>query len=212
MKTCRVVVLASGGGSNLQALIDATDNYEVVGVLSNNPNAFALQRAQAANIPSGVLEVSSFADRQGFDLALADRIADFKPDLVVLAGYMLILSAPFVTQFHDRLLNIHPSLLPKYKGLKTYQRALADGEQWHGSSVHFVIPELDAGPIIMQARTEIRGDDDEGSLSARVQALEHKLYPLVVRLFADKRVVMKNGEFVFDGKKRTQPLFMSDFI
>ena len=212
MGQCRVVVLASGGGSNLQALLDRADNFQVVGVVSNKPDAYALQRAQSANIPTAVIEPKAFANRQAFDLQLADQVAEFSPDLVVLAGYMLILSAPFVAQFHDRLVNIHPSLLPKYKGLKTYQRALANGEHWHGSTVHFVIPELDAGPMIMQARTAIQSDDDPSSLSARVQALEHRMYPLVVSLFAAGRIAMEDGVCTFDGQKRTQPLFMSDFI
>ncbi|MEM7282416.1 MAG: phosphoribosylglycinamide formyltransferase, partial [Pseudomonadota bacterium] len=177
---CRVVVLISGGGSNLQALIDQANNYQVSAVFSNKAEAFGLERAKNHNIPSHCLRLKDYPGRGAFDLALADAIDAYEPDLVVLAGYMLILSSEFVTRYHQRLLNIHPSLLPKFKGLNTYQRALEAGEHWHGSSVHFVIPELDAGPIVMQAKTPIEASDDVVSLSARVQALEHKLYPKVV--------------------------------
>ncbi|RAU18443.1 phosphoribosylglycinamide formyltransferase [Nitrincola tibetensis] len=190
--TQRIVVLISGSGSNLQTLIDHSlkgDLHgDIVGVISNKADAFGLVRAENANIPNMVLDHKMFESREDFDLALIEQIDSFKPDLVVLAGFMRILSEEFVSRYQGRLMNIHPSLLPRYKGLNTHQRALDAGDAEHGCSVHFVTEELDGGPIIIQAKTPILMEDDSASLQARVHTLEHKIYPLAVSWFCSGRL------------------------
>ncbi|MEN0106116.1 MAG: phosphoribosylglycinamide formyltransferase [Pseudomonas sp.] len=186
---CNVVVLLSGSGSNLQALIDDTrgsaSNARICAVISNRSDAFGLERAKAAGIPTHVLEHTGFADRESFDVALMALIDSCQPQLVLLAGFMRILSGAFVRHYEGRLLNIHPSLLPKYKGLHTHQRALDAGDSEHGCSVHFVTEELDGGPLVVQAVVPVRLDDTAQSLANRVHAQEHRIYPLAVRWFAD---------------------------
>lgn len=182
----RVVCLISGSGSNLQALIDAKEqnalgSAELVAVISNVPDAQGLERATRASIPTEVLSHRDFADRDRFDLALRERIDAYQPDLVVLAGFMRILSAHFVEAYSDRLINIHPSLLPKYKGLNTHQRALDAGDQVAGATVHWVTETLDSGGIIRQVDVPILPEDTADTLKSRVLAAEHALYVSVVR-------------------------------
>lgn len=189
--SCDVVVLISGSGSNLQALIDSLgdDNpTRIRAVISNRADALGLQRAQAAGISTHVVQHKDFADREAFDAALMEIIDSHQPQLVILAGFMRILTAGFVRHYQGRLLNIHPSLLPKYKGLDTHRRALEAGDLEHGCSVHFVTEELDGGPVAIQASFSIAPDDDISSLTNRVHAAEHVIYPLAVRWFAEGRL------------------------
>lgn len=201
---CKVVVLISGSGSNLQALIDniaAGENPAcIAAVISNRGDAYGLQRAQAAGIATQVLDHKTFSDRESFDRALIEAIDGFDPQLVVLAGFMRILSGDFVRHYQGRLLNIHPSLLPKYKGLHTHQRALADGEREHGCSVHFVTEELDGGPLVVQAVVPIISGDTPDDLAQRVHTQEHRIYPLAVRWFAEGRVRLSEKGANLDGQ------------
>lgn len=189
---CNVVVLLSGSGSNLQALLDSLQDPEnparICAVISNRADAFGLQRAAQAGIPARVLDHKDFADRAAFDQALVKLIDEYAPQLVVLAGFMRILSAEFVRHYQGRMLNIHPSLLPKYKGLQTHQKALEAGETQHGCSVHFVTEELDGGPLVVQAVIPIAPNDTPTSLAQRVHVQEHLIYPLAVRWFATGRL------------------------
>ena len=182
----RVVCLISGGGTNLQALIDwqtkgLLGDAMIVGVISNVASAYGLERAKRASIPTSVLSHRDYADRLLFDQALRSLIDGYDPDLVVLAGFMRILTAEFVTHYHRRLINIHPSLLPKYKGLDTHRRALDAGDTVAGATVHWVTEVLDAGDIIQQVKVPIVADDSEERLKARVLEAEHTLYPSVIR-------------------------------
>ncbi|MGD9592718.1 MAG: phosphoribosylglycinamide formyltransferase [Candidatus Berkiella sp.] len=188
---CRVVVLIGGNGSNLQALIDNNDLQQVaqiVGVISHNADAYGLQRAKAANIPTTLVAHTDFETRDSFEAALEKAISGYQCDLILLAGFMRVLSANFVNHFQGKILNIHPALLPKYKGLHTHKRALAQGDKEHGASVHFVTAELDGGPIIAQVRVPVEPQDDENALSQRVLTAEHWLYPQVVIWFAQNRL------------------------
>jgi phosphoribosylglycinamide formyltransferase-1 len=182
----RLVVLISGGGSNLQAFIDAAADpaypCEVVAVISNRAGVFGLERAARAGIPAEVLDHTAFASRDAFDAALADRIDAYAPDLVILAGFMRILTPGFVTRYAGRLLNIHPSLLPKYPGLHTHQRAIDAGDAEAGATVHLVTEELDGGPVILQARVPVLPGDTADTLAARVLVEEHRIYPEAARL------------------------------
>lgn len=197
-----IVVLISGHGSNLQALIDACKNGrlkgKIVAVFSNNAEAYGLERAQDTDIPTCVLNPEDFADRTAFDAALANEIEQYEPALVVLAGYMRILSPEFVAQFAGKMLNIHPSLLPKYPGLHTHRKALENGDREHGTSVHFVTDELDGGPLILQAKVPVFSDDTEESLSERVKTHEHTIYPMVINWFLNGRLVMRDNEAWLD--------------
>ena len=182
----RVVCLISGGGTNLQALIDwqtkgLLGDAAIVSVISNVASAYGLERAKKASIPTAVLSHREYSDRLLFDQALRSLIDGYDPDLVVLAGFMRILTAAFVTHYHRRLINIHPSLLPKYKGLDTHRRALDAGDTVAGATVHWVTEALDAGDIIQQIEVPIVADDSEESLKARVLEAEHTLYPSVIR-------------------------------
>ena len=202
--TCDVVVLLSGTGSNLQALIDSDDvkasPATIRAVISNRADAYGLQRAKDAGIATRVLDHKAFEGREAFDAALIQVIDEFKPQLVVLAGFMRILSADFVRHYQGRLLNIHPSLLPKYKGLHTHQRALEAGDSEHGCSVHFVTEELDGGPLVVQAVIPVESDDSPYSLAQRVHAQEHRIYPLAVRWFAEGRLSLDEQGALLDGQ------------
>ncbi|MBU3823445.1 MAG: phosphoribosylglycinamide formyltransferase [Candidatus Oceanisphaera merdipullorum] len=199
----RIVVLLSGSGSNLQALIDQSVaghlGGEIVAVLSNKADAYGLARAKAAGIATQVVANTDYADRASFDQALILAIDEYQPNLVVLAGFMRILTPDFVRHYQNRLLNIHPSLLPRYQGLHTHQKAIEAGDVEHGCSVHFVTEELDGGPVILQARVPVFEDDDAVSLAERVQVQEHAIYPLTVRWFCDGRAVMQQGKAYLDG-------------
>lgn len=204
-----VVVLVSGSGSNLQALIDAAAAgapFLICGVISNRPDVQALQRAAGAGIRTVVIDHTLFADRASFDAALARAIDDFSPKLVVLAGFMRILTDAFVTRYTGRMLNIHPSLLPAFQGLHTHRRALEAGAHEHGASVHFVTAELDGGPVIAQVHVPVLDDDDEQALAARVLAREHRLLPQVVTWFAEGRLALLDGAVRFDGAALEAPL------
>lgn len=184
---CRIVVLISGQGSNLQALIDAERNGElngghIVAVISNRGEAFGLERARKAGIPTEVISHKDFPERADFDAALMARIDAYRPDLVVLAGFMRILTPAFVHHYAGRLINIHPSLLPKYPGMNTHARAIEAGEAEHGATVHFVTEGVDEGPIILQGRVPVLPDDTPQTLQQRVHAIEHKIYPEAVRM------------------------------
>lgn len=200
-----IVVLISGNGSNLQAIINACEQKKVNGtiraVFSNKADAFGLERARVAGIPSHALAASQFASREAFDRELMHEIDAYAPDVVVLAGYMRILSADFVGHYQGRLLNIHPSLLPKYPGLHTHRQALENGDAEHGTSVHFVTEELDGGPVILQAKVPVFDGDDEDEITSRVQVQEHAIYPLVVGWFLDGRLKMQDNRAWIDGVK-----------
>jgi phosphoribosylglycinamide formyltransferase-1 len=193
---CRVVVLLSGSGSNLQALIDtqASSSYEIVAVISNKQDAFGLQRAAKHGIATETLSHRDFASRESFDSKLAKLVDSFKPDLVVLAGFMRILTAPFVALFAGRRVNIHPSLLPEFPGMNTHERALDAGVSEHGVSVHFVTEELDGGPVIARRKVSVTADDTAESLAAKVLTEEHKLYPEVVEWFARGELSLTAGQ------------------
>jgi phosphoribosylglycinamide formyltransferase-1 len=210
-----VVVLISGSGSNLQALIDgARSGYlpiDLRAVVSNEPGAFGLERAAAAGIRTRVLNHRDFPSRDLYDSALAKLVDGFAPGLVVLAGFMRILTPAFVARYRGRLFNIHPSLLPDYRGLHTHRRALEAGDEVHGASVHFVTEELDGGPLVLQARVPVLPDDDPESLAARVLQQEHKIYPLVVRWFAQGRLSLgEDGLPRLDGHIIAHPLILQD--
>lgn len=211
-KPCNVVVLLSGSGSNLQALIDSSaipDSAVRIGaVISNRADAYGLQRAAAAGIETAVLDHTEFEGREAFDAALVACIDGFAPDLVVLAGFMRILSGGFVRHYQGRLLNIHPSLLPRYKGLHTHRRALEAGNAEHGCSVHFVTEELDGGPLVVQAVVPVAPDDTVQSLAQRVHAQEHVIYPMAVHWFANGRLRLGEQGALLDG----QPLSASGHL
>jgi len=210
----RVAVLVSGSGTNLQAIINAIDNgtlpIELVGVVSDRPEAFGLQRARDAGIEAIAVDFRAAASRAEYNRRLDDELARLNPDLIVLAGYMRILPAKTVNDFRGRMLNIHPSLLPAYPGLDTYARALAAGEQWHGTTVHFVTPELDAGPGILQYRVKILADDTEQTLRDRVQKGEYLIYPQVINWIAEGRVKFENDCVMLDGQHLKNPSVITE--
>ncbi len=199
----KIAVLISGNGSNLQAIIDAikaqTLNANIVVVISDRADAFGLQRAAKANIPTEILPAKSFTDRSEYDLALQQLIESYHPGIIVLAGFMRILSPAFVEHFAGKIINIHPSLLPNYRGLNTHERVLTAQEKIHGVSIHFVTAELDGGPVIAQAQLEIDPNDTAETLKQRVHQLEHQLYPEVLRWFAQARLQFKANHVYLDG-------------
>lgn len=201
---CNVVVLISGSGSNLQALIDSVaydgNPARIAAVICNRAGAYGLERAEQAGITTGLLDHKQFDGREAFDAALIQTIDAHQPDLVVLAGFMRILTPGFVQHYAGRLLNIHPSLLPKHKGLHTHQRALEAGDTEHGCSVHFVTEELDGGPLVVQAVLPIKADDTAESLARRVHQQEHQIYPLAVRWFAEGRLRLGAQGAMLDGQ------------
>ncbi len=205
-----LVILASGRGSNLQAILDAAARGDlpvtIRAVVSDRPGAQALDRAARSGIAAVVVDPAGCDDRAAFDRALLDRVVSLAPDLVVLAGYMRILAPDFVRTFSGRLLNIHPSLLPAFPGLNTHRRALEAGVAEHGASVHFVTDELDGGPVILRGRVAVRHDDDPATLAARVLEVEHRMYPLAIRWFAEGRLRQQAGRVLFDGRPLATPL------
>lgn len=207
----RLVVLISGSGSNLQAIIDACADRsipaEVAAVISNRPGVKGLQRAADAGIATEVLDHTAFDSRESFDDALASLIDSHRPDLVILAGFMRILTPGFVRHYHGRMLNIHPSLLPELQGLHTHRRALQNGCVEHGASVHFVTEELDGGPVVLQASVQVKEGDDEPTLAARVLREEHLIYPAVVKWYVEGRLRLDDaGRVVLDGEVLQQPV------
>lgn len=199
-----IVVLISGSGTNLQAIIDAIEAGEIDGriaaVISNRPGVKGLERARNHGIETRVLDHTDYDSRAAFDAVLQAEIEHYQPELVVLAGFMRILTDDFVNHFSGRMLNIHPSLLPKFKGLNTHQRALEAGEQQHGCSVHFVTSELDSGAVIGQAKVAIEVNDSAESLSQKVQQQEHVLYPACVKLFCNKQIQMTPQGVMYQGQ------------
>jgi phosphoribosylglycinamide formyltransferase-1 len=193
-----IVILISGRGSNMEALLDA--GLPVAAVVSNRAEAKGLKTAAARGLPVGVVEHTAFATREAFDAALAAEIDRFEPRLVAMAGFMRVLTPGFVARFGDRLLNIHPSLLPAFPGLQTHERALAAGVKLHGCTVHFVTTQLDHGPIVIQAAIRVRPDDSAATLAARVLRQEHLIYPRAVSWFLDGRLVIKSGVVSVTGK------------
>jgi phosphoribosylglycinamide formyltransferase-1 len=197
-----IVVLISGNGTNLQAIIDAClagkVNAKITAVIANRPAAYGLTRAEEAEIDAIELDHKRFDSREDYDRALAQTIDEYQPDLVVLAGFMRILTADFVNRYQGRLVNIHPSLLPKYQGLHTHQRAIDAGDEEHGVSVHFVTPELDGGPVILQSKVPVFTDDTAEELASRVHEQEHRIYPMVVKWFCDGRLTMSHGQAILD--------------
>tara|TARA_B100000767_G_scaffold227998_1_gene218204 strand:- start:176 stop:847 length:672 start_codon:yes stop_codon:yes gene_type:complete len=200
----RIVVLISGSGSNLQAFIDARDNRQLnadlVAVISNRPTATGLERAARAGITSRVIDHQAYPQRLDFDRTLAAAVADYKPDLVILAGFMRILSAEFVDRFSGRMLNIHPSLLPKYPGLNTHQRALDAGDKEAGTTVHFVTSQLDGGPPIVQGAVPIISGDSAADIAARVLGVEHVIFPMAAQWYCEGRLSMQDGATLLDGE------------
>ncbi|HQV72670.1 MAG: phosphoribosylglycinamide formyltransferase [Dokdonella sp.] len=213
-KAMRVVVLASGRGSNLEALIDAQRGghlpIRIVGVLSDKHEARALELARSHDIAAIHLDPRQFPDRRGYDLALFARIADLHADLIVLAGFMRILDAEAFAPWLGRIINIHPSLLPRYPGLHTHRRALEAGDREHGASVHFVTAELDGGPVIAQTVIEIAEGDTEGSLASRLLAREHRLLVACVGLLAAGRLALRADTILLDGVALAAPLRLPD--
>ncbi|MDO6544797.1 phosphoribosylglycinamide formyltransferase [Photobacterium sanguinicancri] len=199
-----IVVLISGNGSNLQAILDACENStianaKVAAVLSNKADAYGLERARQANVDALHVSAANFSDRETFDKAMIEKIDAYQPDLIILAGFMRILSGDFVRHYQGKMINIHPSLLPKYPGLHTHQRALDAGDTEHGTSVHFVTEELDGGPVILQAKVPIFADDTVDNIFSRVQEQEHRIYPLVAHWFINERLAMIDGQASLDG-------------
>lgn len=205
----RLVVLISGRGSNLQAILDQAVSgelpVEIAAVISNRPGAPGLARARQANIPAWELDHKNFADRPSFEAALIQLIDRHQPELVILAGFMRVLTPAFTAHYRGRLLNIHPSLLPKFRGLHTHERAIAAGETEHGASIHFVTAELDGGPVIAQARVPVLVGDDADMLAARVLEQEHRLYPQVIRWFAEGRLRLEGEQVWLDGQPLAVP-------
>ena len=196
----RIVILISGRGSNMQAIVQAAAQQQwpakIAAVISNRPDATGLKFASNAGIPTAVIDHRLYADRAAFDAALSELIDTFSPDLVVLAGFLRILTTGFVLHYQGRMLNIHPSLLPSFPGLATHRQALEAGASVHGATVHFVTPDLDHGPIVAQATVPILENDTESSLAMRVLEQEHVIYPLAIRSFLDGRLRLENGQVV----------------
>lgn len=205
--SCRVVVLLSGRGSNFRAIAEAGLPIEIVAAISNRPHAAGLQYARDRGLSVVALDHTAHPDREAFDALLAEEVERHRPDLVVLAGYMRILSPAFIARFEGRLLNIHPSLLPMFPGLKTHERALAEGLKIHGCTVHFVTANLDHGPIIIQAAVPVRADDTPDTLAARVLQQEHRIYPQAIRWFAEGRLEIHHGRVNLKGDPTSQSVF-----
>ncbi|MFU2076847.1 phosphoribosylglycinamide formyltransferase [Avibacterium endocarditidis] len=198
----KIVVLISGEGQTLQSIIDACKAgdipAQICAVIANKANAYGLQRAKMAEIPTALFERKDYADNLAMDQAIGDYIAELGADLIVLAGYMKILTAEFTQRFAGKILNIHPSLLPKYPGLHTYQRALEAGDQEHGTTVHFVNEEVDGGAIVLQAKVPIFPDDTIADIEQRVKYQEQQIYPLVINWFVTERLRLKEGKAYLD--------------
>ena len=222
-KKLPIVVLISGNGSNLQAIIDAMQieqsggvspdrtyeqalPVEIRAVISNRQDAYGLERARNAGIHTVVVKDDNYAAREDYDRALLSVIDQYQPQLIVLAGFMRILSKEFVTHYLGKMINIHPSLLPKFRGLNTHQRAIDAGEAAHGATVHFVTPELDGGPAILQAKIPMLADDSAETLAARVLNIEHQIYPMAIRWIADAKVTYQQNQVFLNGKPLCEPV------
>lgn len=210
MEKASLVVLISGSGSNLLAIIDAIKNNqlnaEIKAVISNRATASGLEHASRENISTHVVDHKQYPSRELFDQAMMQIIEPIKPELVVLAGFMRILSKDFIAKYQHRLINIHPSLLPKYKGLNTHQLAIDNKDEIHGASVHYVNFELDSGPVVIQAEVPVLATDTAETLAARVLQEEHKIYPMAIQLHVSGRVRFDNEQLKFDNRALTKPL------
>ena len=209
IKKCKTAILISGSGTNLQAFIEAIKennlDLNITIVLSNKPNAYGLERAKNAGIKTICIQHSKFKNRESFDKAIIKELENYAPELLILAGFMRILSPIFIRKYSGKILNIHPSLLPKYPGLDTHQRALDAGEKWHGSTVHFVTADLDCGPRILQGRITVNPNETPNELKKRVQEIEHYIYPLAAEWVASGKATLKNGKCWIDGKISRDP-------
>lgn len=209
-KRASAAVLISGSGSNLQSLIDASERGDIALriaiVISNNRQAKGLERAHNAGIPTACIENNAFADRQSFDQALAETIDSHAPAMLLLAGFMRILTPPFVNRYRGRILNIHPSLLPAYPGLDTHQRVIDNKEAWHGCTVHFVSEELDGGPTIIQGRVPVEADDTATTLATKVLQVEHRIYPIAANLLGLGRIRCENEQIYLDERVLPEPI------
>ena len=207
---CKTAILISGSGSNLQSFIDRVADgrvgLDLAVVFSNRPDAFGLERARSAGIDTACLEHGDFETREAFDRAVATELDRWQPELLILAGFMRILSPWFVDHYEGRILNIHPALLPLYPGLDTHARVLEAGETWHGSTVHFVTEELDGGPRILQGRIRVAPTTDPAELMQRVQAVEHQIYPQAADWFGQGRLEFRDGATWLDGKRLDEPV------
>jgi phosphoribosylglycinamide formyltransferase-1 len=205
-----LIVLISGYGSNLQAIIDAIDDgrlgAELLAVASNRADARGLERAREAGVPALSVTPAAGESREAYDRRLAAALAPYGAELIALAGFMRILSTEFVRIHAGRMLNVHPSLLPRHRGLHTHRRALEAGDPWHGTSIHYVTEELDGGPVVRQARVPVRADDDEHSLAARVQIAEHRIYPEVLGWAAEGRLAWRDDRPWLDGRVLSAPV------
>lgn len=206
----KIALLISGRGSNLVAIQEAIERGEleakIVLVFSNRPTAAGLEAAERLGLATAILDHTAFSTREAFDSELGAILEACQPDLVVLAGFMRIMTAKLVDRFRGRMINIHPSLLPLYPGLNTHQSALDAGDEFHGASVHFVTPDVDGGPVVAQAKIPIRSDDNAESLAAKLLVEEHRLYPRILQWIASGRLQYQGGEISFDGSKLNAPL------
>ncbi len=211
-----IVVLISGSGSNLQSIIDRQQDFEsgayISMVISNNPEAHGLQRARKSGISTIVINHRDYPDRPSYDAALMVEIDRYQPKLVVLAGFMRLLTTDFVSHYSGRLINIHPSLLPRYPGLNTHQRAIENGDRKAGATVHYVTAEVDGGPIIIQASVPVAADDNSQQLAQRVLAQEHHIYPRAIQWFTQGRLTVKDNKVLLDGDESAQQRIISNEI
>ena len=208
----KIAVLVSGNGSNLQALIDANLSGKIVGVISNKPEAYALQRAKQAGIATAIIEHKQYPNRESFDAVMHQQLLDWDVDLVILAGFMRILSAQFVQSWQGKMVNIHPSLLPNYKGMHTHQRVLNTGDVLHGCTVHYVTAELDAGQALTQGVLKVSLHDTVETLSDRIHMLEHLIYPQAVEWICNNTIQhLDNGEVLYKGQKLDKPIQFCQF-
>ncbi|MCU7938451.1 MAG: phosphoribosylglycinamide formyltransferase [gamma proteobacterium symbiont of Bathyaustriella thionipta] len=207
MEPLAIVVLISGGGSNLQSIIDGiadkTLNARLCAVISNKAEAYGIERAKKANIPTEIIDHKHYDSRESFDAELTQCIEKYQPQLIVLAGFMRILTDDFVNHFYGKMINIHPSLLPKYRGIHTHKRALEAGDDIHGLSIHYVSAELDGGPIILQKSVPVLEHDSEASLAQRVLEQEHIAYPQVIQWIAEGRLQLTDNQVMMDGEPLT---------
>lgn len=217
MATKKIVVLISGGGTNLQAIIDklhkqplGEEKTEIVAVISNKPDVFGLQRASEADISPVVVVSKGAESREAYDALLSAEIEKHQPDLIILAGFMRILSEEFVNKYLGKMINIHPSLLPKYTGINTHQRAIDAADEVHGATVHFVTPDLDSGPTVLQAKVPVFSDDTSEDLRERVLTQEHLIYPLVAQWFLGGRLSMQDNHAILDGKALPENGYAAD--
>ncbi len=211
--SCKIAVLISGGGSNLQSIIDHVTqghiNASIACVISNNPDAYGLERAKQAQIPTHIIEHNNYPSRESFEQELIKTLAVYNIKLIVLAGFMRVLGATFINEYPGKVLNIHPSLLPKFTGLHTHARALEANETVHGCSVHFVTTELDEGPLIIQAKVNIEDADTADELAARVLEKEHVIYPLAVKWFCEKKLSMQQDHAYFENTILHEPILLT---